>query len=227
MEKKAIFVVGIDLGGFKRKTTGSCVLEGRGEELAVNRTCSGSQWKVRKSWTVESQQIIPILKPLLPYIKVIAVDGPLTKGAGKGNFRLYEKFLSQKVFRKYRACPLPPALMPQIGQVGTALAEKLKRYGFFLDKNLIEVFPTLIRAVVKRLPEREFVDEHQKAAFVCAFLAFWHLKKQTFWLGYKDGRLFLPEISLWKKVWQKRFLRAWEKRHKLKYRLLRTSAFDI
>jgi predicted nuclease with RNAse H fold len=216
MGEEPIFVAGIDLGGFRKKTTGICLLEVRGRK-----------WEVGRSWTVESFKIISTLSLFLPHIKVIAVDGPLTVGRGKGNLRLYEKFLSQKVFRKYHVCPLPPALMPQIRQVGTLLVGKFKNYGFFLDKNLIEVFPTLIRAVVKRLPEREFVDEHQRAAFICALLAFWHFKKQTFWLGYKDGKLFLPELSLWKKAWQKRFLRAWEERHRLKYRLLKTSAFEI
>lgn len=208
-------MAGVDLGGFKRKTTGICLLK-----------VGKDKWGVKGAWTVESSKTLPVLRPYLPYIKVIAVDGPLTTGRGKGDFRLYEKFLSQKVFRKHRVCPLPPALMPQIGQVGRGLVEQLKRYGFGLDQNLIEVFPTLVRRVVKRLPKRKFADRHQEAAFVCAFLAFWHFQNQTFWLGYKDGRLFLPKLSLWKKVWQKRFLRTWEKRHKLKYRLLETSAFN-
>jgi hypothetical protein len=57
-------------------------------------------------------------------------------------------------------------------------------------------------------------------------LAFLHSNFQTRYLGYKDGFLFLPEFSLWKKKWQEKFLKTWKEKEKLKYYRLITNIFS-
>ena len=67
--------------------------------------------------------------------------------------------------------------------------------------------------------------ENQKSALICAILAFLHSTFQTRYLGYKDGFLFLPGISFWKKEWRQKFYQAWMERDRLKYRYLITNVF--
>lgn len=141
--------------------------------------------------------------------------------------RLYEKFLSTKIFRQERVNPIPPALMPKLVDFAIELVKKLEKRGFVLDLNLIEVFPTLVEKIYKR----EFFlkgpcqTENQKSALICAQIAFLHSQFRTRWLGYKDGFLFLPEISFWKKDWQQKFYQAWMSRPRLKYHHLITNIF--
>jgi len=226
MINKREFFIGIDLGGKEKRTTGICILEREGESVLPS-----------KIWCAQCQDIFgkEILKKIGKYlkeIKVIAIDAPLTKGRGKGKMRLYEKFLSTKIFRKERINPIPPALMPGLCDFARELAEKLEKKGFVLDLNLIEVFPTLVRRVIKYsnilknigMSENLLCQtENQKSALLCAILAFLHSKFKTRYLGYKDGFLFLPEISCWKKNWQRKFYKAWREKPKLKYRYLITN----
>lgn len=240
-----MLVCGVNLGGKNKKTTGICILEEREERL-----------KRRYCRIVKGDKIIKTLRPWLKDIDVIAVDGPLTRGAGKGNFRLFEKFLSQKPFRKAKIQPLPPALMPQIVEQGISLANNLKSFGFSLDKNLIEVYLTFLRKVGKKLPKGGFKMNyhghslwypqaapsassfspasstgrtrgisgskirHKEDAFLCASLALLHLKNETFWVGYRDGKLFFPGFKCWKQNWCQRFAKIWQKKHPFKYKFL-------
>lgn len=220
MEK---LVVGIDLGGSNYKTTGICVLKSYKKCFRFKKPLE------ENIKTIKAEEILETLRPFVDKTAAVAIDAPLAFGKGKGKTRLYEKFLSQKVFRKYHLQPLPPALMPQIVLEGVALVEKLKDFGFYIDENLIEVFPTFVKKVLKRIPITRsasggsYQDQHQFDAFVCAFLAHLHLQGQTFWLGYKDGKLFLPSLKLWKKSWQKKFKKAWGTRHPYKYRFLKVT----
>jgi predicted nuclease with RNAse H fold len=226
MNKEKYFI-GIDLGGMQKKTTGFCILEGKKEKIYLSDYCSLCR-------DIKSTQILKKIKPYLEKIEVIAIDGPLTQGKGKGLMRLFEKFLSTKIFRKERVNPLPPALRPEISFIGQKLARDLKEKGFVLDKNLIETFAKLDKKIlpkkfifetlkIKKLPCK---TKNQKEAVICALLAWLHFNFKTRWLGYKDGFLFLPEMSFWKKSWRRKFYQAWMSRSRLKYRYLITDVFS-
>jgi len=226
--QKIKFFVGIDLGGKKKKTTGLCILEGQNKEIKFfKKYCQNCR-------NLKYSEIFKILKPYFKNIEVVAIDGPLTLGRGKGLLRLYEKFLLTKIFRKERITPIPPALMPELSFAGRDLVKKLKELGFALDKNLIETFPTLIRKVCPNLPKEIFGKNikipcktpHQEDALICSLLAFLHFNLKTRWLGYKDGFLFLPEMSFWQKEWRQKFYQAWQEREHLKYHHLITNIFS-
>lgn len=220
------YFIGIDLGGKKKKSTGFCVLKGKKEKISLSNYCLFCK-------DIKSAQILKKIKPYLEKTEAIAVDGPLTKGKGKGLMRLFEKFLSTKIFRKEKVNPLPPALKPEISEIGQKLAKDLKERGFVLDKNLIETFAKLNKKilpkkfVLKILKIKKFPckTKNQKEAVICAILAWLHFNFKTRWLGYKDGFLFLPEISLWKKSWKRKFYQAWMNRSRLRYRYLITDIF--
>ena len=69
------------------------------------------------------------------------------------------------------------------------------------------------------------VTENQKSALICAKTALLHSQFKTRWLGYKDGFLFLPAMSFWRKAWRQKFSQAWESRPRLKYYRLITNIF--
>lgn len=231
------FFVGIDLGGKEKKTTGICILEKSKESISPS-----------KNWCKLCQDIFgkEILKKLNPYLKntkVIAIDAPLTRGKGKGRMRLYEKFLSKNIFRKEKINPIPPALMSEFCDFAREIKNKLENRGFVLDINLIEVFPTMIKKILKedlffKRPcknenhpfdkLRVMVSEpnHQKSASICAQIAALHSQLKTRYLGYKDGFLFLPEFSFWRNIWKEKFYQVWKGKDKLKYRRLITNVFN-
>jgi len=211
--KNRNFFIGIDLGGKEKKTTGVCILENK-KPIFLKDVLGGD--------------ILKIINPYLKNTKVIAIDAPLTRGRGKGKMRLYEKFLSTSIFRQAKVNPIPPALMPKLSHFAIELVERFEKKGFVLGINLIEVFPTLIKKISKK--EFIFTDfscqtENQKSALLCAQIAFLHSQFKTRWLGYKDGFLFLPEFSFWKKEWQKKFYQSWQNRPRLKYYHLITNLF--
>lgn len=227
-ERKKNLFVGIDLGGKTKATTGLCILqESEGKLYLFQEYC-------KVCHDLRYKEILRTLKPFLEKASVIAIDGPLTLGKGKGLMRLYEKFLSTKPFRKERVTPLPPALMPSLVEIGVELGAKLKESDFLLDRNLIETFPTIIKKMCpetfsagllgkKKIPCK---SSNQKAAFICAGVAYLHSLGETRYLGYKDGFLFLPAMSFWKKEWLQKFYQAWTDRNRLKYRYLRTNIFE-
>lgn len=215
------FFIGIDLGWKEKKTTGICILNFNSQIVFIA--------------DIFGKNILKTIRPYLQKTKVIAIDAPLTKGRGKGKMRLYEKFLSTKIFRKERINPIPPALMPKLCDFAKELVEKLEKRGFVLDLNLIEVFPTFVKKILKYSNVLKnigiskkliFQTKNQEMAFICAILAHLHSKFKTRYLGYKDGFLFLPEFSLWKKNWQKKFYQAWKEKPRLKYRYLITNLFS-
>ena len=213
-EKK--FFIGIDLGWKKKRTTGICVL--KKEKVVLLKDIFG-------------KDILKTINPYLKKTKVIAIDAPLTQGKGKGKMRLYEKFLSTKIFRKEKVNPLPPALILKLADFARELVKKLEKKGFVLDINLVEVFPTFIEKTCKTPSflswQRPALcqTENQKMALICAWIALLHWQFKTRWLGYKDGFLFLPEISFWKKGWREKFYQAWKEKPYLKYRHLITNLF--
>lgn len=213
MKDKKEFFIGIDLGWKEKKTTGLCILENRKPVLLQD---------------VFGKDLLKIIKPFLKDTKVIAVDAPLTQGRGKGKMRLYEKFLSTSAFRKEKVNPLPPALIFKLSDFAKEIVKKLEKEGFILGINLIEVFPTLIKKLCREeiCPKNTLVKtKNQESALLCAQIALLHSQFKTRWLGYKDGFLFLPEMSFWKKDWKERFYRAWESRPRLKYHRLITNLF--
>jgi len=241
VEKK--FFIGIDLGWKEKKTTGVCILEKRGQKLVFEENyCS-------KYKDIFGKNILKTISPYLKSTAVIAIDAPLTKGRGKGGMRLYEKFLSTEIFRKERVTPIPPALMQKLCDFGREIRQKLEKRGFVLDINLIEVFPTLTKKLweenlfsivfgknykIECQTENHPFDKlrvmvsssnHQKSALICAILAYLHFSFKTRYLGYKDGFLFLPEMSFWKRDWRQKFYQAWMARSRLKYKHLITNVF--
>lgn len=229
--KGNIFYIGIDLGGKEKRTTGVCVIaKNKGGILSAPNWC-------QKCEDIRGKDVLLKIRPYLKNTKAIAIDAPLTKGRGKGEFRLYEKFLSTKIFRAEKVNPLPPALMPKFCDFARDLKNKLERRGFILDINLIGVFPTLIKKLcrpnlteVGPLSNLQRTDlcqtKNQKSALICAILAELHSNFKTRWLGYKDGFLFLPEMSFWEKSWKQKFYQAWTERDRLKYRRLITNVFE-
>ena len=226
MRQTKNFFIGIDLGGKEKKSTGICVLqELKGVVLPSKIWC-------KKCQDVFGKDVLKKISPYLKETKVIAIDAPLTRGRGKGKMRLYEKFLSQKIFREAKMNPIPPALMSSFCEFALELRKKLEKRGFVLDLNLIEVFPTfinrvcgnnLVSKVLKKNPPCQ--RENQKSALICALLSYLHHSFKTRYLGYRDGFLFLPEFSLWKKAWSEKFSQAWQEKPYLKYRHLITNLF--
>ena len=215
MSGEKVFFIGIDLGWKEKKTTGLCVLENKKTVLLKD---------------IFGRDLLKAIKPFLKETKVIAIDAPLTQGRGKGRMRLYEKFLSTSAFRKERVNPLPPALIFKLSDFAREIVKKLEKEGFILGINLIEVFPTLVRKICKeefclRNSLVRAATENQESALLCAQIALLHSQFKTRWLGYKDGFLFLPEISFWKKDWKEKFYRAWRSRPRLKYHYLITNIF--
>jgi len=207
------FFIGIDLGGKEKKTTGVCIL---------------TKDQCLKCEDVFGKDILKVINPYLKNTEAIAIDAPLTKGRGKGKFRLYEKFLSTSIFRQARINPIPPALMPELSESAQEIVKKLEKRGFVLDLNLIETFPTLIEKICQNnlFPIKcPCETKNQKSALICAQTAFLHSQFKTRYLGYKDGFLFLPEMSFWKEVWKKKFYQAWNNRPRLKYHRLITNIF--
>ena len=202
------------MGGKDKKTTGVCVLKNQ-KIVLIKDVLGGS--------------LLKIINPYLKETKVIAIDAPLTLGKGKGLMRLYEKFLSKGIFRKEKVNPVPPALMPEFRNFALEVTEKLAEKGFSLGINLIETFPTLIRKICKESfckTSSSFKNENQESAFLCAQIALLHSQFKTRYLGYKDGFLFLPEMSFWKPEWRKIFYQAWRERERLKYHHLITNVFQ-
>lgn len=208
--------VGIDLGGRYKETTGVCVLDDEGRV---------------ECQTMKGRDVLQEIKPYLKQTKSIAIDAPLTLGVGKGDFRLFEKFLSTRTFRAEKVNPLPPALMKKFCDFARELRGKLEKRGFVLDINLIEVFPTLLKKLCRTnvfvFPENKSgKNENQKSAAICASLAYLHANSKTRWLGYKDGFLFLPEMGLWKRDWKRKFEKSWLEIDRLKYKRLITNLFE-
>ena len=180
------------------------------------------------------KDIFRIIAPYLKNTEAVAIDAPLTKGRGKGKMRLYEKFLSTEIFRKERVMPIPPALMEKFCDFARELRQKFEKRGFVLDMNLIEVFPTLVKkicgenlffAVFGKNLKKPCQNENQESVLVCALLAYLHANFKTRYLGYKDGFLFLPQMSFWKRDWRQKFYQAWMARSRLKYHHLITNIF--
>ncbi|MDO8551125.1 MAG: hypothetical protein Q7S03_00375 [bacterium] len=201
--------MGIDLGSKDKRSTGLCFLE---------KTSKG-ELKI-ETQTITGKNLIKTLTPYFPKIKVIAIDGPLSIGPGKGKMRLFEKFLSQKRFRQHQIRTLPPAVIPEIVNIGQELISKLDKRGFQINKNLLETSSSILKNVFKKESQRHFSSKDEEDAYYCAYLAYLHSQKQTFFMGYKDGKLFLPKPSLWQKDWWKLFRQAWVNRHPFKYKHL-------
>lgn len=221
---KKCFFIGIDLGGKQKKTTG----------LFVLKENSQNKLEVFYKERIFGKEIFEKIKKILEVTAVVAVDAPLSAGRGKGKMRLFEKFLSQKLFRDNRVNPVPPALMVELCEFAKELRRDLKKNGFVLDINLIEAFPTFLKTIVdfpkflQKIKSKKiaFSNEDEEMAFYCAILAYWHWKLKTRYLGYKDGFLFLPELSFWKKEWRDKFWQSWQKKDRLRFRYLITNLFE-
>ncbi len=224
----AEYFIGIDLGFEEKKTSAICVLERKNFKIFPNEN-----W-CKNCKDIRGKDLFKKLKPFLKEAKTIAVDSPLTKGRGKGRMRLFEKFFSRKLFRNSKINPVPPALIPKVLEFGLKLRKRLEKEGFVLDFNLIETSSRISGAfldfsqISKSLKSLKVFckTKNQKTAFIAAIVAFLHSKFQTRFIGYKDGFLFLPKISLWKKSWRKKFYFAWKERPRLKYRYLITNIFE-
>ena len=224
----AEYFIGIDLGFEEKKTSAICVLERKNFKIFPNEN-----W-CKNCKDIRGKDLFKKLKPFLEEAKTIAVDSPLTKGKGKGRMRLFEKFFSRKLFRNSKINPVPPALIPKVLEFGLKLRKRLEKEGFVLDFNLIETSSRIsgtfldFSQISKSLKSLKVFckTKNQKTAFIAAIVAFLHSKFQTRFIGYKDGFLFLPKISFWKKYWRKKFYFAWKEKPRLKYRYLITNIFE-
>lgn len=211
---KASLVCGIDLGGKKTRSTGVCFLK------VVNSKPKFDRRRCNFCQVIKGEELVSYLKPYLNKIQIMAIDAPLTLGPGKGKMRLWEKFFSTKPFRRQKVNPIPPAAIWRLSYHGMEVVSKLENFGFELDRNLVETFPTFAKKVLKRLPKPPCASKDEKDAFICALVAAYHLEKKTFWIGYRDGKLFLPSLSFWKKDWRERFKKIWSEKHPYKYKFL-------
>lgn len=201
--------IGINLGGWEQKTTGVCIL------------FYGKRNKIlSKTKTIYGKNIYRTLSPYLLSAKVICIDAPLTLGQGKGKMKLFEKYLSQKFFRKHDLQPVPPAVIPQISHFASDLVKFLSKKGFILNGNLIETSPKLLKFVLKKKYKKFFETKDEEDAYYCSFCAFLHQVSKTFWIGYLDGKLFLPLPQYWLKKWWRLFIGQWQKRHPFRYKYL-------
>jgi predicted nuclease with RNAse H fold len=216
--------VGIDLGIERKKTSSIFILkENKGKVLPF-------EWEANFE-DIFGREVLKRLRPYFDRINVIAIDAPLTKGRGKGKMRLFEKFFSRKIFREEKINPVPPSFMPELCQFSLKIRKKLEKEGFVLDINLIETSSRLINAFLFRYNfikeiEKKCKTQNQKSAFLSSLVAYFHSKFQTRYIGYKDGFLFLPQISFWKKEWRRKFYLAWKERPRLRYRYLITNIFE-
>jgi predicted nuclease with RNAse H fold len=214
------FFVGIDLGIEKNKTSAICILEKKNQKVFPLRDwCQNCE-------DIFGREVFKKLKPYLKETRVIAIDAPLTKGRGKGKMRLFEKFFSRKPFRDEKINPVSPALIPKVCDLSLKLRKNLEKEGFVSDINLIETSSRLVDSFLFYSYKTPCKTKNQKSAFLTALVAYFHSKFQTRYIGYKDGFLFLPKISLWKKEWRKKFYLAWKERPRLKYRYLITNIFE-
>jgi predicted nuclease with RNAse H fold len=217
--------VGIDLGVERKKTSAIFILKESNKKILPLESFQ------KNFEDIFGREVLKILKPFLENVKVIAIDSPLTIGRGKGKMRLFEKFFSRKIFREEKINPIPPSFIPEVCQFSLKIRKKLEKEGFVLDINLIETSSRLVDAFLYRYKfiqeiERNCQTPNQKSAFLASLVAYFHSKFQTRYIGYKDGFLFLPKISLWKKEWRKKFYLAWKERPRLKYKYLITNLFE-
>ncbi len=218
------YFVGIDLGKENKRTSAICILE------KIEQGVLPKENLCNLCSDIFGKEVYKKLKPFLGNTKTIAIDSPLTIGRGKGEMRLFEKFFSRKIFRDFKVNPIPPALIPKVCEFSLKLRKKLEKDGFVLDINLIETSSRLVLALLENfsfLKGKIFCQsKNQRSAFVAAYVAFLHSNFQTRYIGYKDGFLFLPKMTLWKKIWRKNFYLAWKERPRLKYRYLITNIFE-
>lgn len=215
--------LGIDLGGYTRKTTGICFF---------TETKNGIEYDLQED--IKGKKLFKNILPHLESTQTIAIDCPLTLGKEGGGMRIYERFLFKKIFAKEGVLPIPPILMKNFCHFGIKIRRRLEDRGFKLNQNLIESFSPLLEKVIfkkvllkeiglKRFPQ--MLTKHQKSAFFLGALAYLHHKRKTSYFGGPDGFLYLPKIFMWKKKWQEIFKGEFDRRDKRKYHPLRTNLF--
>lgn len=222
------FFIGIDLGIENKKTSAICILEEKNGKVSLFQ-----EW-CDNCHDIFGKEVFKKLMFFLKKTKIIAIDSPLTKGKGKGKMRLFEKFFSRKIFRNEKINPIPPALIPKVCNFSLKLRKELEKEGFVLDINLIETSSRLVESFIKNseiinnvgIRNLPCQSKNQKSAFFAAFISFLHSQFETRYIGYRDGFLFLPKISLWKSDWRKKIYIAWKEKPKLKYRYLITNLFE-
>lgn len=218
------YYLGIDLGKENKKTSAVCFLKEENSKILVERKLC------RKCEDIFGRAVFEKIKPYLKKTKVIAIDSPITKGRGKGKMRLFEKFFSQKIFKKEKISPLPPAFIPEVSLFSQKIKKQLEKEGFVLDINLVETSARMVEKFLDKKFWREIPlncqSKNQKSAFFSALVAYFHSCFQTKYIGYKDGFLFLPDLNFWKKEWREKFFQAWQERPRLKYRYLTTNFFQ-
>lgn len=214
-----MFFIGIDPGKKDLKTTGICILEEKyGRFKAITKTVYG-----------KNATRVPV--NYLKDTKVVAIEAPISYGSGKGKMRLWEKYFSQKTFRKKHVNPLPPAFMRGVIENSMSIVEFLKQKKFDIDVDIIETFhPLLIKVIKNNLSPKvriKFKSTHEYHAFYCSFISYLHSINETFSIGYTDGKVFLPMPKFWhKKDWEW-FEKTWHKKHPFKYKYLETDLPEL
>lgn len=218
--------LGIDLGLENKKTSAVCILEEKeNKPLRIETYC-------KECMDIYGKSVLKKVEPYLKKINTVAIDSPLTMGKGKGKMRLFEKFFSQNFFKEEKIKLIPPSVILPVCDFSIKIRKELEKRGFVLNLNLIETSSKIGEIFIEYSQishcfkeKKPCKTENQKSAFFAALVAFFHSKFQTRYIGYKDGFLFLPEISFWKDYWKEKFLQIWEKRNRLRYRYLITNFF--
>jgi predicted nuclease with RNAse H fold len=210
--------VGIDPGGWNKKTTGICLLRLKGDKVLIT------------SKTIFGKNAIRSIKKILKDAKVITIEAPTSLGKGKGKMRLWEKYLSQKTFRVKGVSPLPPVFLKTTLKTSERIVSFLLSMGLKMDRDVIETFFPLLQKVVKKsiLPKTrlKFKSRHELQAFFCSFLSLLHAHQETFFIGYKDGKLFLPQPKYWYKKSFNWFKKEWSRKNPYKYKFLYSNILD-
>ena len=208
---------GIDPGSIDGKTTGICFLK------------KNSNFHLQTG-VIAGKYIQRFLSAKKGKITVTAIKSPAQIGHGKGDMRLWEKYLSQKAFKKRGLSALPPSFVPKVMATGIIARDYLADHGLVENKTIIETHYPLLEKVLKKTvidkfkPKRKtFRSEHEYQAYLCSIIAYLHNNKETFWIGYKDGLMFLPKPKYWyKKSWDF-FNYQWHKKHIFRYKYLKTN----
>lgn len=211
------FFAGIDPGSIDGKTTGICFLR------------KNSAFRLQTN-VIAGKYIQRALSAKEGKINVAAIKSPAQIGYGKGDMRLWEKYLSQKAFKRKGLSALPPSFVPKVMATGIIAKDYLASHGLVENQTIIETHYPLLEKVIKKTiinkfkhKKKKFKSEHEYQAYLCSIVAYLHYHKGTFWIGYKDGLLFLPKPKYWyKKAWDF-FASQWRKKHVFKYQYLKTN----
>jgi len=250
LEKK--FFIGIDLGWKEKKTTGFCILEKGGQKIIFEENyCKNCKdifgkdiFKIIGPYLKNTIAIAidaPLTKgrgkgkmrlyekflttEIFRKEKVMPIPPALMEKFCDFAREIRQKFEKRGFVLDMNLIEVFPTLVKKISgenlffaAFGKNLKKPCRNENHPFDKDIRLSSVEALRVMVSS-------PNHQESALICAILAYLHSDFQTRYLGYKDGFLFLPQMSFWKKEWRQKFYRAWMTRSRLRYKHLITNIF--